>query len=109
MVKPGADWEYRGQPREFSGLSAYFGAAELIEENGSVPFEFIISVFRTAFPKSDPSRSFDRLVIAAACKLMALQFLSQEKGITASTVYPDFSSPGCIIHWQLDSLHTMLL
>jgi hypothetical protein len=52
---------------------------------------------------------FTRHVITASCKGKALQFLAQHKGVTASSVFPDFAGLGRFLRWQLDSLRTMLL
>jgi hypothetical protein len=52
---------------------------------------------------------FRRMVIDKSCKGKVLQFLSDHKNITASTIYPDVVGLGRFLRWQLDSLRTMLL
>jgi FRG domain len=52
---------------------------------------------------------FRRIVIDKSCKGKVLQFLSDHKSITASTIYPDVVGLGRFLRWQLDSLRTMLL
>ena len=50
-----------------------------------------------------------RIVIAKSCKEKALKFLDEQRGITASTIFPDVEGLGRFLRWQLDSLLTTLL
>lgn len=52
---------------------------------------------------------FGRLIIDSACKSKVLQFLAEEKQITASTIFPDVVGLGRFLRWQFESLRTMLL
>jgi FRG domain len=52
---------------------------------------------------------FQRVPIDAPCKAKALQFLAEEKGITASTIFPDVVGLGRFLRWQFDSLRTMMM
>lgn len=51
---------------------------------------------------------FVRFLIDSSCKGKILQFLAEEKNITASTVFPDVVGLGRFLRWQFDSLRTML-
>jgi hypothetical protein len=50
-----------------------------------------------------------RVLIDGSCKGKALQFLADEMGITASTIFPDVVGLGRFLRWQFESLRTMLL
>ncbi len=50
-----------------------------------------------------------RVLIDGSCKSKALQFLAEEKNITASTIFPDVFGLGRFLRWQFESLRTMLL
>jgi hypothetical protein len=52
---------------------------------------------------------FGRVIIEGSCKSKALQFLAEEMGITASTIFPDVVGLGRFLRWQFDSLRTMLM
>jgi len=52
---------------------------------------------------------FRRVVIAGSCKEKVLQFLEDEKKVTAGTVFPDVEGLGRFLRWHLDSLVTRLL
>lgn len=54
-------------------------------------------------------REFRRILIDGSCKSKALQFLADEKNITASTIFPDVVGLGRFLRWQFESLRTMLL
>lgn len=60
---------------------------------------------------SSPERDFElrRVLIDGSCKSKALQFLAEEKNITASTIFPDVVGLGRFLRWQFESLRTMLL
>ncbi|MCR9243498.1 MAG: FRG domain-containing protein [bacterium] len=58
---------------------------------------------------ADAEPAFQRRKIDGACKGKALQFLAEEKNITASTIFPDVVGLGRFLRWQFDSLRTMLL
>ena len=60
-------------------------------------------------PELDGHEHFGRLLIDPACKGKTLQFLAEEKEITASTIFPDVVGLGRFLRWQFDSLRTMLL
>jgi FRG domain. len=52
---------------------------------------------------------FGRVIIDGSCKGRALQFLAEEKNITASTIFPDVVGLGRFLRWQFESLKTMLM
>jgi hypothetical protein len=56
----------------------------------------------------EPERQFARILIDGPCKGKALQFLAEEKNITASTIFPDVVGLGRFLRWQFESLRTML-
>jgi hypothetical protein len=60
---------------------------------------------------SSPERDFElrRVLIDGSSKGKALQFLAEEKNITASTIFPDVVGLGRFLRWQFESLRTMLL
>jgi len=53
--------------------------------------------------------AFRRVPISGSCKGKALQFLAEEMGITASTIFPDVVGLGRFLRWQFESLRTMLM
>ena len=53
--------------------------------------------------------SENRVLIDANCKGKTLQFLAENVGITASTIFPDVVGLGRYLRWQFDSLRTMML
>lgn len=57
----------------------------------------------------DDTKALRRIVIGAACKAKALQFLAEHKNVTASTIFPDVVGLGRFLRWQLESLRTMML
>ena len=61
--------------------------------------------------KDDEGRDdpFRRVVVAKTCKDKTLRFLDEQKGITASTVFPDVEGLGRFLRWQLDTLVARLL
>jgi hypothetical protein len=52
---------------------------------------------------------FQRVLIDSACKSKVLQYLAEQEGITASTIFPDVVGLGRFLRWQFDSLRTMML
>jgi hypothetical protein len=52
---------------------------------------------------------FRRVLVDAACKGNVVQYLAQQKKITAGTIFPDVVGLGRYLRWQFDSLRTMLL
>jgi hypothetical protein len=69
----------------------------------------LIWALRNGTTAPDELRGFLRILIDGSCKSKALQFLAEEKKITASTIFPDVVGLGRFLRWQLDSLRTMLL
>jgi hypothetical protein len=61
------------------------------------------------FPFAGTGKDFQRVPISGSCKAKALQFLAEEKNITASTIFPDVVGLGRFLRWQFESLRTMLL
>jgi hypothetical protein len=59
--------------------------------------------------KHEPLGEFIRLPISGSCKGKALQFLAEEKNITASTIFPDVVGLGRFLRWQFESLRTTLM
>jgi hypothetical protein len=57
----------------------------------------------------DQAEPLKRLLIDAACKAKALQFLAEHKKITASTIFPDVVGLGRFLRWQFEALRTMML
>lgn len=57
----------------------------------------------------DPPNMLRRILVDAACKGKALQYMAEYKDITASTVFPDVVGLGRYLRWQFESLRTMLL
>lgn len=55
------------------------------------------------------SEMMRRVIIDGSCKGKVLQFLAEEEGITASTLFPDIVGLGRFLKWQFESLRTMLL
>ena len=45
----------------------------------------------------------NRVLIDANCKGKTLQFLAENVGITASTIFPDVVGLGRYLRWQFDS------
>jgi len=60
-------------------------------------------------PAQDNGPMLRRILIDAACKPKALQFLADHLNITASTIFPDVVGLGRFLRWQFESLRTMLL
>lgn len=52
---------------------------------------------------------FYRVILAQRCKDKVLKYLNEHKGMSASTIFPDFEGLGRFLRWQLDSLVTTLL
>lgn len=52
---------------------------------------------------------FGRILIDKACKGNVIKFLSDFRGINASTLFPDVVGLGRYLRWQFESLRTMLL
>ncbi len=70
----------------------------------------LLSMRFDAGSADDPyAGGFRRVPIDAACKAKALQFLAEEMGITASTIFPDVVGLGRFLRWQFDSLRTMMM
>ena len=59
--------------------------------------------------QGEQQRRVNRVLIDANCKGKTLQFLDQNVGITASTIFPDVVGLGRYLRWQFDSLRTMIL
>ena len=60
-------------------------------------------------PTRASSQGLARVILDTRVKSNALQFLAQEKGITASTIFPDVVGLGRFLRWQFDSLRTIYL
>jgi hypothetical protein len=52
---------------------------------------------------------FRRVLVANSCKEKALRFLEEQKGKTASTIFPDVEGLGRFLHWHLETLVTTIL
>jgi len=69
----------------------------------------LIFDLQQTYPWVGEGPAFRRIPIAGSCKGNALQFLAQEMGITASTIFPDVVGLGRFLRWQFESLRTMLM
>lgn len=56
-----------------------------------------------------PQTHLVRYLIDGSCKSRVLQFLADEKKITAGSVFPDVVGLGRFLRWQFDSLRTMMM
>jgi hypothetical protein len=92
---------------------------ELVREHEPVPPQ---SAGPAPTPKNDqapdapsepetvgPRPRFGRVLIGGACKVKALQFLAEQKNVTASRLFPDVVGLGRFLRWQLESLRNMIL
>ncbi len=59
--------------------------------------------------EGEPLPLFGRFIIDKSCKSKTLQFLADEKSITAGTIFPDVVGLSRFLKWQFESLKTMLL
>jgi hypothetical protein len=71
--------------------------------------ELIFKLFEEHSNDSNATNGLRRIVIAKSCKEKALKFLDEQRGITASSIFPDVEGLGRFLRWQLDSLLTTLL
>ncbi len=69
----------------------------------------LIFALRERYAQRAEGLELRRILIDASCKSKALQFLAEEKNITASTIFPDVVGLGRFLRWQFESLRTMLL
>ena len=69
----------------------------------------LINELQSLHPEAEDHVLFGRIIIDPACKSKVLQFLAEEKDITASTIFPDVVGLGRFLRWQFESLRTMLL
>lgn len=69
----------------------------------------LIFELQDTYPWVGDGPAFRRAPISGSCKGKALQFLAEEIGITASTIFPDVVGLGRFLRWQFESLRTMLM
>jgi hypothetical protein len=69
----------------------------------------MIFALRKMYSSPEQDLELRRVLIDGSCKSKALQFLAEEKNITASTIFPDVVGLGRFLRWQFESLRTMLL
>jgi|GEM_PF-1391355 len=59
--------------------------------------------------KEDNKHLLQRIVINAACKQRALDFLAKQRQVTAGTIFPDVEGLNKFLHWHLESLLTTMM
>ena len=69
----------------------------------------LIFELQLSYPWVGDGPAFRRVPISGSCKGKALQFLAEERNITASTIFPDVVGLGRFLRWQFESLRTMLM
>jgi hypothetical protein len=92
-------------PRMEKQFAHHTVSENVFADHGPLLYKLQIS----AAPPGDSPFLLRRYLIDAPCKVKALQFLEQHKGITASTIFPDVVGLGRYLRWQFESLRTMLL
>jgi hypothetical protein len=92
-------------PRMVQQKAHHTVASEVFADHAPLMYDILAQ----ASGKSEYPTEFRRVVIGQRCKDKVLNYLNEHKGISASTIFPDFEGLGRFLRWQLDSLVTTLL